>query len=152
LRTAMHLLSILIPGWRVDLDPRTILPLVLVRAFNFEPVGFDSWASAVSDTGPICEPGLWYAFNCAKSQDSKPELGEQQRVSDVAGSTNTSARGDAFLLRFASEYLLSPSAPILRQSWRVRHPFPIRFRRTARNLVGRQCVAWRLKIIGARGF
>ena len=27
----MHLLSILIPGWRVDLDPRTILHLVLVR-------------------------------------------------------------------------------------------------------------------------
>jgi hypothetical protein len=31
LQTAMHLLSILIPGWRVDLDPRTILPLVLAR-------------------------------------------------------------------------------------------------------------------------
>ena len=52
LQTAMHLLSILIPGWRVELDPRTILPLVLVRSFKFEPVGSDSWASAVSEIRP----------------------------------------------------------------------------------------------------
>jgi hypothetical protein len=53
LQTAMHLLSNLILGWRVDPDPRTILPFVLVRSFNIEPVGFDSWASAVSEIGPI---------------------------------------------------------------------------------------------------
>jgi hypothetical protein len=47
----MHLLSILIPGWRVELDPRTILPLVLVRSFNFEPVGSDSWGRRESVHG-----------------------------------------------------------------------------------------------------
>src|ERR1700735_4331302 len=43
LQTAMHLTSILIPGWRVDLDPRTILPLMFVRSLNVEPVDCDSW-------------------------------------------------------------------------------------------------------------
>jgi hypothetical protein len=44
----MHLLSTLIRGWRVGLELRTIRRLVLVRSFDFEPVGFDSGASAVS--------------------------------------------------------------------------------------------------------
>jgi hypothetical protein len=42
----MHLLSILIPGWRVDLDPRAILPLD--RSLNVEPPKLIS----VSDTRP----------------------------------------------------------------------------------------------------
>src|ERR1700727_2043134 len=50
LQTAMHLPSILIPGWRADLDPRTILPLVLVRSLNVEPVDCDSWLLALSET------------------------------------------------------------------------------------------------------
>src|SRR5580692_2721624 len=49
-QTAMHLHSILIPGWRGDLDPRTILLLVLVRSLNVEPVDCDSWLLALSET------------------------------------------------------------------------------------------------------
>jgi hypothetical protein len=47
LQTATHLLSILIPGWHVDLDPRAILPFD--RSLNVERVDLDSWASALSE-------------------------------------------------------------------------------------------------------
>jgi hypothetical protein len=54
----MHLLSILIPGWRVDLDPRAILSLD--RSSNVEPVDLDGWASVLSEgltpAPKNCEP------------------------------------------------------------------------------------------------
>jgi hypothetical protein len=48
----MRLLSILIPGWRVDLDPRTILHLVLVRKLMiawFEEQGWPRTAEIGSE-------------------------------------------------------------------------------------------------------
>ena len=43
----MHLLNILIPGWRADLDSREIPPLD--RSLSVEPVDLDSWVSALSE-------------------------------------------------------------------------------------------------------